>query len=197
MTTPGPLHAAPTGQTPSQTVGPFFAYALTPGQYGYAFAPLAGPDLADEATPGARIILEGQVLDGAGEPITDAMVEIWQADSEGRRGPAEGANAGFTGFGRCGTGTIEGGLFRFTTIRPGAAPGEAPHIDVALTMRGLLNHAFTRVYFESDPRNGSDPVLLAVPADRRATLIARETAPRRFRFDIRMQGEAETVFFDL
>jgi protocatechuate 3,4-dioxygenase, alpha subunit len=187
----------PLPQTPTQTVGPYFAYGLTPAQYGYGWTSLAGPVLADETSAGERIVIEGQVLDGAGSPITDALIEIRQADaSVSYANP--GANAAFRGFGRCGTGTWPEGLFRFETVKPGKpAPGEAPHVHVIVQMRGLLTHLFTRFYFADDPANDSDPVLALVPAERRATLIARLAAPGRYRFDIRMQGDAETVFFDL
>jgi protocatechuate 3,4-dioxygenase, alpha subunit len=186
------------GQTPSQTVGPFFAYALTPEQYGYAFSSIAGPDMADEAVAGARITLEGQVLDGKGAPITDAIVEIWQADATGRYLTESAGNSRFTGFGRCGTGTCAEGFYRFTTIKPGAlSAGEAPHINIIITMRGLLLHVFTRAYFAGEAANAADPVLAQVPEERRGTLIANQTAPGVWRFDIRMQGDDETVFFDL
>jgi protocatechuate 3,4-dioxygenase alpha subunit len=185
-------------QTPSQTVGPYFAYGLSPEQYGYPWSSIADGDIADETVPGERIVIEGRVLDGAGEPVKDAMIEMLQPDAAGRYGAAPGANARFNGFGRCGTGTIEGGLFRFRTVKPGApAPGEAPHIDVIVFMRGLLLHAFTRLYFDGDPANADDPVLAQVPAERRETLLARPHGPGVWRFDIRMQGEQETVFFDV
>jgi len=186
------------GQTPSQTVGPFFAYSLTPEQYGYDWVSLAGPDMADDAIPGERIIFEGQVLDGAGQPITDAMIEIWQADSTGAYATEPGRNTRFTGFGRAGTGVLGDGMFRFTTVKPGAPSAEeAPHINIIVTMRGLLMHVFTRAYFEGDARSAADLLLAQVPEDRRGTLLARQTAPGIWRFDIRMQGDAETVFFDL
>jgi protocatechuate 3,4-dioxygenase alpha subunit len=186
------------GQTPSQTVGPFFAYSLTAEQYGYAFTSIAVPNMVDEATVGERITLEGCVYDGEGRAITDAMVEILQADASGHSPPRPGANGSFTGFGRCGTGTIEGGLFRFHTVKPGArAEGEAPHIDMIIFMRGLLLHCFTRLYFEGEAANAADPVLAQVPAARRHTLMARPAGGQVWRFDIHMQGENETVFFDL
>lgn len=186
------------GQTPSQTVGPYFAYGLTPQQYGYDWVSIAGADMADQATEGERITFEGQVLDGAGQPVTDALIEIWQADAAGSYAASPGRNTRFTGFGRCGTGMLGDGFFRFTTIKP-AAPSraEAPHLNIIVTMRGLLMHAFTRAYFEGDARNDADPVMAQVPPERRATLLARQTSPGTWRFDIHMQGDAETVFFDL
>lgn len=187
------------GQTPSQTVGPYFAYGLTPDQYGYPLASIVGPAMADEATPGQRIRIEGRVLDGRGEPVTDAMVEIWQADAEGRHVANSGANARFTGFGRCGTGTDPEAKFWFDTIKPGVAtPGDAPHVNVIVMMRGLLVHVFTRIYFADEATaNATDPVLASVPPERRDTLVAQRVSAGLYRFDIHMQGEAETVFFDL
>ncbi len=189
-------------ETPSQTVGPFFAYGLTPEQYRYAFTSIAGPKVATEETTGDRIRIEGRVLDGNGDPIADAMIEIWQADGQGRYAhPADqrSSNTGFRGFGRCGTGTDPANRYWFETIRPGAVDGEqAPHISVAVFMRGLLIHAYTRIYFPEDAAaHARDPVLSAVPAERRCTLIADRAGPGLYRFDIHMQGDRETVFFDL
>ncbi len=187
-------------QTPSQTIGPFFAYALTPEPYGYpgiAGSRILPPDAAE-----APIVVEGRVLDGAGEPVADALVEIWQADPAGRYGRVRGE--GFFGFGRCGT-DLEG-RFRFETVKPGrvAGPGGrlmAPHLLVCLTARGLLNHLFTRIYFgDEEEANREDPILQLVPEERRDTLIAvreREQPVPVYRFDVRLQGERETVFFDL
>lgn len=187
------------GQTPSQTVGPYFAYSLTPAQYGYPLASIVGPAMADETTPGQHIRIEGCVYDGKGEPVTDAMIEIWQAGSDGHYVTKPGANARFTGFGRCGTGTDPEAKFRFDTVKPGVArAGDAPHLNVILMMRGLLIHVFTRIYFADEATiNAVDPVLATVPVERRATLLAQPLAPGLYRFDIQMQGEAETVFFDL
>lgn len=186
-------------QTGSQTVGPFFAYGLTPRQYGYDFAQIADGAIAGDAVPGERIRVTGRVLDGAGQPIEDALVEIWQADAKGVfPGPQRTANDGFTGFGRCGTGTDPERRFVFDTIRPGApGPGQAPHLSVIVFMRGMLVHVYTRIYFPEEAANTSDPVLNAVPEARRATLIAQADGPGRYRFDIRMQGDGETVFFEI
>ena len=192
-------------QTPSQTIGPYFAYGLTPGQYGYGIlASIAGPDVAAADTTGTRIRIEGRVLDGAGDPVNDAMIEIWQADDQGRYAhPADPrpSNAGFRGFGRCGTGTDPECRFFFDTIKPASVDGvQAPHINVVVMMRGMLLHAFTRLYFSDEAdANARDPVLATVPEARRATLIAHLEANRSgkvYRFDIHMQGAAETVFFD-
>jgi protocatechuate 3,4-dioxygenase, alpha subunit len=186
------------GQTPSQTVGPFFAYGLTPAQYGYDWTSIMDGTIARDGVPGSHITIEGRVLDGKGDPVTDAMIEIRQADAAGRMIAEPGTNSGFTGFGRVGTGVEPGGLWRFATIKPGSiAKGEAPRLDVIVLMRGLLMHAFTRIYFEDEAAaNAADPVLNMVPADRRATLVARLTAPNTYSFDIHMQGDQETVFFD-
>jgi protocatechuate 3,4-dioxygenase, alpha subunit len=182
------------GVTPAQTVGPFLHIGLP-----YA----AGPYVVPEHTPGA-IRVHGTVVDGEGTPVSDALVEIWQADPDGRfRHPddphrASSAQAkGFRGFGRCPTDAS--GHYAFVTMKPGRVPAEdgwqAPHIDVALFARGLLNHLVTRVYFPDEAEaNAHDPVLSALPTDRRETLVAVPDAGG-VRFDIRLQGEHETVFF--
>jgi protocatechuate 3,4-dioxygenase alpha subunit len=190
------------GQTPSQTVGPFFAYALTAPQYGYEFSGIASGDLADDTVPGEHIRIAGRVLDGEGEPIPDALVEIWQADAEGLypdRGATRDSNRPFRGFGRFGTGTDPQHRFIFHTIKPGRVGDQAPHINVIVFMRGLLSHVYTRIYFSDEAEaNARDRVLLSVPEERRPTLIApRDEAAPTYRFDIRMQGAHETVFFDV
>ncbi len=179
------------GQTPSQTVGPYFAYGLTPEQYGYPFRSAYRPVLVDERAPGERIVLTGRVFDGDGKPVDDAMIEVLHSDARGKYL-----------FGRCGTGAERENRFRFETIKPGSTgPGNAPHMDVIVMMRGLLSHAFTRVYFDDEQEaNARDEVLAEVPAERRGTLVARrEALPGGvvYHFDIRMQGPQETVFFDL
>jgi protocatechuate 3,4-dioxygenase alpha subunit len=194
-------------QTPSQTVGPYFAYGLTPAQYGYDFKSIFSPVLAQPQARGQHIRITGQVFDGAGLPVGDALLEISQPDASGQpvTSLADARAKGFSGFGRCGTGTLAHHCFSFDTVKPGvAAPGQAPFINVCLTMRGLLVHSFTRIYFDDEAAaNAEDAVLASVPAARRATLIARRvmtgiagTGPV-YRFDIHMQGEKETVFFDL
>jgi protocatechuate 3,4-dioxygenase alpha subunit len=190
------------GQTPSQTAGPFFAYGLTPEQYGYAFASIASGRMADETVAGERIRIFGQVLDGEGEPVADALIEIWQADAQGRyTGPKPGRNEGFSGFGRQGTGSDPENRFIFDTVKPGPVDADqAPHVSVMVFMRGLLTHAYTRMYFSDEAQaNARDPVLNSVPHDRRPTLIAerQEDGGAIYRFDIRMQGENETVFLDV
>ncbi len=186
-------------QTPSQTAGPFFHYMLTPEQSGYEYASLAGPSIGEHTTPGTRIRLTGIVTDGAGNPVPDAMIEIWQADSEGRYAhPADrrSSNAAFKGFGR--TATDPAGEYAFETVKPGAiGDGQAPHMTLIVFARGLQNHLYTRAYFADEAAaNAKDPVLLSVPDDRRVTLIA-SLGPTGYRLDIRLQGDNETVFFDV
>ncbi len=188
--------------TPSQTVGPFFAYGLAAKQYGYPDNQIADGVLLGEATPGDRIRITGRVFDGGGAPIPDALVEIWQADAAGRYPGTGGSNAEFTGFGRQGTGADPASRFTFLTVKPGKVDArQAPHITVIVFMRGLLTHVYTRLYFSDEASaNALDPVLAAVPALRRHTLIAIRAplaAEALYRFDIRMQGKDETVFFDI
>jgi protocatechuate 3,4-dioxygenase alpha subunit len=187
-------------QTPSQTVGPYFAYGLTAAQYGYPMPSLFGPELARPDAPGRHIRILGRVLDGEGTAIDDALVEIAHADPDGHliASAEDIVRTGFRGFGRMGTGTEHDRQFAFRTVKPGpAAPGQAPFVLVILTMRGMLNHVFTRLYFDDEPSNDKDPVLAAVAVERRPTLIARSEGDRVYRFDIRMQGPQETVFFDV
>lgn len=185
---------APLGITPSQTIGPFFAYALTPRAYGGS--ELATGTVAAEGVAGERIRIVGTVYDGDGIPVGDAMLETWQADAQGRYNAA--GNAGFSGFGRI-EATAEG-AFQIETIRPGtvAAPDgtmQAPHLSLSVFARGLLTRLTTRIYFEGEAANAADPVLALVPAQRRQTLIATREADGSFRFDVHLQGENETVFF--
>jgi protocatechuate 3,4-dioxygenase, alpha subunit len=173
-----------TGLTPSQTVGPFFHYALP-----WFDGPHAAP-ADDEA-----IWLRGRVTDGAGEPVTDALVETWQAAPDGSFDHAEDPGE-FRGFARCST---DGdGAYAIRTRKPGAVAEHAPHVTMSVFARGLLNRVVTRVYFpEEGDRNDRDPVLAAVTEpSARATLLADATADG-YRFDIRLQGEHETVFFDI
>ena len=194
-------------QTPSQTIGPYFAYGLTSEQYGYPLHQIAGGDLTESVSglEGERIRIVGQVFDGHGEPVPDAMIEIWQADAQGRYAhPADGrgTNTGFKGFGRMGTGTHPDSRFVFETIKPASVDGrQAPHVNVVVFARGLLSHLYTRIYFgDESAANASDPVLASVPEDRRPTLVATpedENGARVYRFDIHLQGAEETVFFDV
>jgi len=190
-------------RTPSQTVGPYLHIGLAQG--GYGAREIFTSTLAEPGMPGARIRIEGRIFDGEGNVAPDALVEIWQADHAGRYAhPADGrplSSNSFRGFGRCPT--DKDGGFAFETIKPGSVPGpggttQAPHINVGVFSRGLLKRLFTRIYFAGEPANASDPILALVPADRRDTLIAKSDAakPGLFRFDIRLQGGNETVFFD-
>jgi protocatechuate 3,4-dioxygenase alpha subunit len=189
------------GITPSQTVGPFFHFSLTPTEYD--FRGIAGDNLVTPDAIGAPIRIAGRLIDGAGSPVSDAMIEIWQADGAGRYAGSEPrANTSFKGFGRAATG--KDGAFGFTTVKPGAVPGpdgrlQAPHINVGVFARGMLKRLFTRIYFEGEPGNASDAILALVPAERRATLLARNDGIGDglplFVFDIRLQGDGETVFF--
>jgi len=192
------------GQTPSQTVGPYFAYGLAATQYGYDFDQPFDDRVALDGARGERIRLVGRVIDGDGKAINDAMVEICQPDGEGHYPTSvEDARArGFRGFGRMGTGTDAQNRFVFQTVKPGAnAAGEAPFIGAIVTMRGLLLHAFTRIYFADETKaNAEDAVLAQVPAERRGTLLAQrseEGGQVTYTFDIHMQGDKETVFFDV
>jgi protocatechuate 3,4-dioxygenase alpha subunit len=192
---PEQLHPGALPPTPSQTVGPYFGFAL-PWE--------DGPFVVPEGTAGA-IQIEGRLLDGAGLPVPDGLIETWQADPAGRfahpddpRGAVDwGA---FRGFGRCPTDAE--GRYRFLTLKPGRVPGpgdsiQAPHITVSVLARGLLQRLVTRIYFaDEEQQNGEDPVLstLRYADEVRATLLA---APidGGYRFDIRLQGEDETLFF--
>ena len=192
----------PDGITPSQTVGPFFAYALSPtGRYN--ISDLTTNDLVTEDAAGTRIRIEGRIVDGDGLPVADALLEIWQADGEGRFAGHDPAlsNARFKGFGRCETDA--NGRFSFHTVKPGsvrsASGTQAPHINVGIFARGLLLRLFTRLYFADEGANAEDAVLALVPQDRRSTLLAqRDDAQSEptYRFDIRLQGDGETVFFE-
>ena len=211
------------GQTPSQTVGPFFHYGLPwkggadlVGQSDWGARPELFPEehyvlnlSAPKGTVKGNIIeVRGHVLDGAGKPVPDAMVEIWQANAAGRYcSPDDRRNdvpldQNFVGFGRSSTG--DDGLYRFRTVLPGRVPGpgntlQAAHIAIGVLGRGLLKRLVTRLYFENSEGLETDPVLERVPPARRKTLIARleRENPVIYRFDIVLQGEGETVFFDV
>lgn len=191
--------------TPSQTVGPYFKYGLTPGT-DYAWNDAFSNDLVTPDVSGERIRIVGQVFDGEGKVIPDSMLEIWQADAQGLFADPQDAravsNAAFKGFGRCGT-DANGG-FEFHTVKPGAVPGpggkpQAPHVLLAVFARGMTQQAITRIYFGDDASNATDPILALVPAERRATLMAAREPGNAvtYRFDVHLQGEKETVFFDL
>jgi protocatechuate 3,4-dioxygenase alpha subunit len=184
--------------TPSATVGPYFAMRLP-------FP--AGPYVVPAGTP-AAITIVGRLYDGAGDPIPDGLIETWQAGPDGRfahpddpRGPIPGGEQAFRGFGRCPTG--RDGSFTIVTLKPGPLPfgdgrTEAPHIDVSVFARGMLDRTVTRIYFPDEAAaNDADPVLRAVQEERRGTLIAVPAGESLLRFDIHLQGDGETVFFDL
>ena len=198
---------APGGITPSQTVGPYFAYCMG-GTEGYGTRELVTPNMVTADAAGARIRVSGQVFDGAGKPVADSMLELWQADGNGRYArPAstEKSNSAFTGFGRCGT--KQDGSFIFDTVKPGQVQGpggkmQAPHINCGVFARGVVRRLHTRIYFEGETGNFADPVLALVPEERRVTLIARRDPAKdsggvaAYRFDVRIQGADETVFFE-
>jgi len=185
------------GAIPHQTVGPYFHIGLA-----WRFQ----PEIAPPGVPGERVTVTGRVLDGDGRPVPDAMIEIWQADPEGRYPHPEDPRSAevdprFRGFGR--VPTDGDGVFRIATVKPGRVPGpdgrtQAPHLVASVFMRGLLRHLVTRMYFPDDPANADDPVLSRVEPARRGTLVARRggDAPGALAWDVVLQGEAETVFFD-
>jgi protocatechuate 3,4-dioxygenase alpha subunit len=188
--------------TASQTVGPYLHIGLDG---------LNTDNLAGEGVTGERVVIEGRVFDGTGQPVTDGLVEIWQANAHGKYAHPDDTRdlplqPGFMGFGRMPT--DEDGAFRFTTIKPGRVPGpdsslQAPHIVVSFFTRGLLKRLATRVYFPDESSNAGDPVLNQIPEERRSTLIARHVPGREgvFEWNIVLQGDAngqgETVFFDV
>lgn len=191
-------------KTPSQTIGPFFAYSLAAEQYGYDYNSIINGFLLDPAEEGERIYITGNVLDGNGNSIPDALIELWQADSNGiyRTLPVSKKNDGFTGFGRLGTGTHATHKFSFVSIKPGST-GElqAPHINVILFMRGSLLPLYTRIYFsDEEETNSKDELLNVIEPARRETLIAQRVERPglvEYIFDIYIQGENETVFFEV
>ena len=178
--------------TPSQTIGPFFAVALLWAD---------GPDVVPEDTPGS-VRIGGRVLDGAGDPVPDALVETWQADPQGcfahpddPRGPA---GSGFRGFGR--SATDAEGRWAIRTLKPGPVPApaggvEAPHLDVSVFARGLLGRVVTRMYFPDEPEaNAADPLLASVPDPRARERLVALPDGDGLRFDIHLQGDQETPF---
>jgi len=185
--------------TPSQTVGPYLHLGLTERR--------SVPCIAGAEAQGERLRLKCRILDGDGEPLNDAMIEIWQADAQGRyKHPddpqGKAADPACRGFGRMGTGEV--GECEFETIKPGRVPGpggalQAPHLNVAVYARGILWQLYTRVYFSGDPANQADPVLALVPAHRRESLMARPDPghPGDWFWDVHLCGEQETVFFDV
>jgi len=184
--------------TSSQTVGPYLHIGLTW---------LVTDNLVAPGVEGDPITIEGRVTDGDGQPVNDALVEVWQANRHGRYPHPEDTGtapleAAFKGFGRAPT--DPDGRFKFTTIKPGRVPApggglQAPHINVTIFMRGMLRHLVTRIYFPDDPANAEDAVLQAVAPERRATIVARPIAgkPNAFEWDVRLQGDGETQFLDV
>ena len=179
------------GTTPSQTVGPYFAIGL-PWE--------TGPYAIDPGAAGA-IRIRGTVYDGAGEPVPDSLIETWQADPDGRFADVHGHGGsseleGFRGFARYGMEDGDGS-FEIVTVKPGRVGDQAPHIDMSVFARGMLNRCVTRIYFADEQEaNAGDPVLATVPVDRRVTLLATPF-DGGYRFDIHLQGPNETIFFDV
>jgi protocatechuate 3,4-dioxygenase, alpha subunit len=179
----------------SQTIGPFLRIGLEWMQI---------EDLAPQGVAGQRVRIEGRVLDADGKPVNDAAVELWQANSHGKYASPEDSqdkplDAGFRGYGR--SLTDDSGTFRFRTVKPGRVPGpdgrlQAPHLVMTIFMRGLLKQLVTRVYFPDEPSNADDPVLSLVPAERRASLIAKKAGDGILEWNVNLQGRNETVFFD-
>lgn len=184
------------GVTAFQTVGPYFDVLLRSRTQCRQVT---------DATLGIRVVIDGVLYDGAGRPVPDGLVEIWQADAQGRYGHpdephGQPSDPAFYGYGWSHTG--DDGAFRFETVKPGAvlAPDgrvQAPHILVSVMARGVLTRYVTRLYFGDEAANESDPILALVPADRRLTLLAQPVGAFAYRFDIRLQGADETVFFDV
>jgi protocatechuate 3,4-dioxygenase, alpha subunit len=185
--------------TPSQTSGPYLHIGLTDA---HSATRMATPEIGGE-----RVFLKCCVLDAEGVPVNDAMIEIWQADAEGRYNHPDdlrgtGPDARFHGFGRAAT--DESGNCEFETVKPGPVPGkgnslQAPHLNILVFGRGILLHLHTRIYFAGDPANESDPVLRLVPEPRRESLMARADPdhPGVWHFEFRLRGDRETVFFDV
>jgi protocatechuate 3,4-dioxygenase alpha subunit len=181
--------------TGNQTVGPYLEIGM---------AWLNTTAIAGKGVAGERVAVQGRLLDGAGRPVTDGVIEIWQANSHGKYAHPEDKQRkpiekGFRGFGRIPTDAR--GAFRFSTIKPGRVPGpggrlQAPHLVVSVFMRGLLKHLATRMYFPDDAAIQEDPLLQLVPAARRATLVARRKAKGVLQWNVLLQGKGETVFFD-
>jgi protocatechuate 3,4-dioxygenase alpha subunit len=179
----------------SQTIGPYLRIGLEWMQI---------EDLAPKGVAGEPVSIRGRVIDGNGNPVNDAAVEIWQANSHGRYAHPEDKQdkpleKNFRGYGR--SLTDDNGAFRFSTIKPGRVPGpggklQAPHVTVTIFMRGLLKHLQTRIYFPDDPANAEDPILALVPAERRPTMIARRASDGTLEWNAVLQGKNETVFFD-
>jgi protocatechuate 3,4-dioxygenase, alpha subunit len=196
-------------ETPSQTAGPYVHIGLAPGAAGFQlFETELGQVIAAPGVPGERIRVEGLVIDSAGAPVKDVLLEVWQADASGIYPHPEDPRvadcaAGFRGWGRVIT-NFDTGLWGFDTVRPGPVPlrtggHQAPHLTLWLVARGINIGLATRMYFpEDNALHETDPILTAIEQRNRVgTLIARKTAPGQYRFDIRLQGDGETVFIDI
>ena len=198
---------APYKESPSQTAGPYVHIGMTPNWLGIrgVYAEDLGANMLTADVAGERIAITGHITDGSGAPVADAVVEVWQADANGAFAP-DPAPVGtgaphFLGFGR--QPVDEKGAFRFETIKPGRVPGpdgklQAPHVTLWIVARGINIGLHTRLYFEDETdANAEDPVLNRVPSARRKTLIAKLAGPGHYALDIRLQGDDETVFFDI
>ncbi len=196
-------------ETPSQTAGPYVHIGLAPGAAGFSmFANELGQTIAAPDVPGERIRVEGIVLDGTGAPVKDVLLEVWQADAAGVYPHREDrrhaqVTTGFRGWGRIIT-DFDTGIWGFDTIKPGPVPGrmarvQAPHLNLWIVARGINVGLATRMYFPEDAAlHAADPVLSLIDQRHRAqTLIAHKTGPGLYRFDIRLQGDGETVFLDI
>ena len=171
-------------RTPSQTIGPFFHEALR----------WAEGERVTFEEQGTRIVLTGRLIDGAGDPVADALIETWQLSPTGKPPARASGNARPHGFGRVETG--KDGMYRIETLLPGAPAGGAPSIDVAIFARGLLKPLRTRAYLAEESRVRGDPAMQSLAqSPRLKTLVATPVSPHEFRWDIRLQGEGETVFF--
>ncbi|NIA71379.1 protocatechuate 3,4-dioxygenase subunit alpha [Pelagibius litoralis] len=192
-------------ESPSQTAGPYVHIGLAPKAAGFdIFEHELGWDIAGASAAGERIRIEGLVIDGTGSPVKDVLLEAWQANAAGVYPGAGEVEDGFRGWGRVIT-DFETGLWGFETVKPGSVMGRdgrmmAPHINLWIVARGINVGLNTRLYFSDDPdANAADPVINLIEwENRRATLIAeRQESEPLYRFDIRLQGENETVFFDV
>ncbi|WFE90010.1 protocatechuate 3,4-dioxygenase subunit alpha [Roseibium porphyridii] len=197
-------------ETPSQTAGPYVHIGLAPGAAGFdIYRQELGWDITGPHAKGERIRVEGIVMDGTGSPVKDVMLEVWQANADGHYAHPEGGGNvedGFRGWGRVIT-DFETGEWGFDTVKPGSTVGrdashQAPHLNLWIVARGINIGLNTRLYFEDEPEaNAKDPVLNLIEWERRrATLLAKKTerdGKTVYRFDIKLQGEDETVFFDV
>jgi protocatechuate 3,4-dioxygenase, alpha subunit len=195
-------------ETASQTAGPYVHIGLAPGEAGFRiYDRELGWDIAGPNARGERIRVEGRVIDGMGAPMRDVLIEVWQANADGHYAHPDGGGPveeGFRGWGRV-ISDFSTGEWAFETVKPGKIPGrnvgtQAPHLNLWIVARGINIGLNTRMYF-GDEANGTDPVLNLIEwEDRRATLIARRTLREGrpvYRFDIKLQGDDETVFFDM